>query len=115
MANELNTEVIDLGNFSAGERPYPLEYTFLKYDGTVLGDITGASVVYDIENPDETVTAGAGLASVSDGPAAKVEYDWDAADLSGVGRYRAQFWLTFNSRLFASVMVTWYVGSAVKA
>lgn len=101
-----------LGVFTAGEIPDPLEYTFLDADGAPMTDIT---------SPDWTATfrlrprhgdAVEGDATVADGVAT---YTWGDGGLDAAGSYRGEFTVTDGTNTFISEPIRWYARAAIPA
>lgn len=102
---------LQLGTFTAGEKPAPLVYTFLDFDGVAI-NLTGYTVKFNWAPVDGTAsTANAGLTGTpTDG---KAVYTWTGAELLTPGSYVGQFWAGNGTNRWASVKIHWTVQSGV--
>lgn len=102
----------DLGEFTQGEDPDPLEYQFQDSTGAPR-PITGFSAKLQLK--EQWDTTGQTLnATVSDGPAGKVTYTWTGAELAYPGHWTAQFFVGDGGTVkFASVPITFKVRRAL--
>jgi hypothetical protein len=100
----------ELGPYSVGEIPRPIEVQFLDAEGAALA-ITGFDAEFIIEQISGTAAAGlgAGTASIADGPTGVAQYAWAAADFAQAGRYQGQMWVGDGTNRLASVELWWDV------
>jgi hypothetical protein len=94
--------------FTAGERPLPWEHQFQDANGQPITDLSvgyTAKVVLREQWGDPVERN----ANISDGPAAKATYTWQAVDLATPGRYRIQMWVGNGAVRFASPLLEFTV------
>ncbi|MEM9681635.1 MAG: hypothetical protein AAF942_00080 [Pseudomonadota bacterium] len=110
---------INLGTFSVGEIPEPLQVTFLTDQGVAI-DLTGFAVDFVIESinaevPTDTVL-GAGSASIVNPATGGVtQYAWDAQDFQNAGYYEGQMWAGNGTNRYASRQLFWNVADITAA
>lgn len=106
--------IINLGSFSVGEVPAPLEYQYLNATGVPI-DLTGYSVVrfqwgyWMGGTPFTSVVVH--NATVSDALAGKVTYVWQGDEFALPGRHAGQFFVNNSVNQFASLLLEWDVCS----
>jgi hypothetical protein len=120
MATELSgligaPDVIDLGNFTAGEVPDDLSYTFLQYDGTPLNLTGGTGLSFDFQELTDPAAVAFTATLDGDPTLGRMFYSWGSSDMATPGHYEGQFWVTVGSKIYASLRIRWYVQTAVKA
>lgn len=92
---------IRIGPYTAGEVPPPFTYQFFKADGvTPVQDLSAFTVKFNLGATADTGVARSG--SVTDGPNAKVTYNWAEGDIPTAGDYVAQFWAYNTTTVYAS-------------
>lgn len=104
---------IQLGPYSVGEIPEPLQVTFKTHDGSAL-DLTGYSADFVIEKVGTGAATdsalGTGAATIPTPASGVTQYAWDAADFEYAGRYEAQMWVgNASTRRLASRKLYWDV------
>jgi hypothetical protein len=102
---------IDLGRFTAGERPAPLRYTFEDATGAPL-DLTGYTATFTRAVRGDFTTA---AATIPDPEQGAVEYEWAADDLAAPGLHKGEFFVTNGTNTYASERLVWLVRRAVAA
>ncbi len=105
-------EYIDLANFTEGEVPDPLQYTYKYADGTPI-DISSGALTFHVKEVSGVATSRAAV--ITDGLNGVGKYTWVAADLATAGHYEGQFWVTKGTLVRASPVVRWYVSEGVRA
>lgn len=93
------SDTLAIGPYTVGEKPAPLEYQFLKSDGTPE-DLTGWSARFVYRRSDGIATTV--NATVTDGPAGRVTYTWTGDELSTAGTWWCEFWVGNTSNRYAS-------------
>lgn len=101
-----------LGPFSVGEKPLPLQITFTDNDGTAI-NLTGYAADFVIEkiDADEATDSnlGTGVSSLPTPASGVTQYAWVAADFAFAGRYQGQMWVGNGTNLLASIEFWWDV------
>lgn len=102
---------ITLGPYVVGEKPAPLEYTFLDSSGTPL-DLTGYTAAFRCQ---ERFTPGAfdGTAAIPTGTDGIVVYTWTGSEFPTSGRYFAELWAGNGTNRFASLRIRFEVAAPV--
>ena len=67
-------------------------------DQNVAVDLTGATVVFSMDDEFGTAKVNAAVGVLSDGPGGKVKYLWAAADVDTEGLFFAQFAIQVSSK-----------------
>lgn len=100
----------ELGPYTVGEIPRPIEVTFLEADGQAI-DLSGFSADFVIQQVEGASAdgLGAGAATVEDAATGLTRYLWTAADCAVAGRYRGQMWVGDGSNRLASIEFWWDV------
>lgn len=84
--------------FKQGDRLPSLNVTAVQSDGTAY-DLTGATVVFNMRAADgATVKVNRASATLVNGAAGTLRYDWAASDLDTVGLYEGEFEATISGR-----------------
>lgn len=101
---------INLGVFTVGEKPAPLVYQFLDFDGVVI-NLTGytAKFVWAAKIGGTPTTGNATIPVGTDG---KAQYTWTGAEFLTPGGYAGQFWVGNSTNRWASVKINWTVQTA---
>lgn len=102
-----------LGPYRQGEIPEPLLDTF-RDASLVPVDLSGYEARWIIEFPDGTsATRAATVLAQTGATKGQVEYDWDPADLTQRGDYRAEMWVGNGNNRFASIKYVWTAHPAI--
>jgi len=99
------SETITIGPYVVGEKPAPLEYTFLESDGTPL-NLTGYTAKFVVRPVDDPAAVTEVDASVTDPTGGTVTYTWSGTELSTPGDHWAEFWVGNNTNRYASLRMT---------
>ena len=97
---------IQLGTFTAGEKPAPLTYTFLDFDGTVI-NLTGYTAKFVIKEHDGA--AQTFNAVVSAPTSGQVTYAWAGTEWPTAGHYEAEFVVGNTTNRYNSLKLTFNV------
>lgn len=90
-----------IGPYVMGEKPPPLEYTFLDSGGAAI-DLTGYSAVLRVQRTDmDSYTELSAL--LSDPAAGTVAHAWTGAEFQTPGTYWLEFWVGNTTNRYASV------------
>jgi hypothetical protein len=107
-----------IGPYSVGEIPQPLQIAFLDADGAPV-DLAGMTADFVIERVDGEAVAtdvGAGAATVEDPASAGVtQYAFGEADCAAAGRYRGQMWVGDGDAVRLASIEYWWDVVAVTA
>jgi hypothetical protein len=104
-----DTEVA-IGPYVVGEKPPPLEYSFLDSNGAAI-DLSGYTAKFVCKEADSAaVTVNATVTTPLSGT---VEYVWDGTEFATPGSYRAEFWAGNGTNRYASLVMTFQVRSPV--
>lgn len=101
---------ITCGPYVVGEKPPPLEYSFLDSNGAPI-DLAGyqAKFVYkEADSPSSTVNA-----TVSQPAFGTVEYVWDGTEFATAGHYQAEFWAGNGTNRYASLILVFQVRGSI--
>ncbi|MFQ5524258.1 MAG: BppU family phage baseplate upper protein [Acidimicrobiia bacterium] len=71
-----------------------LDYTILD-DSNQVVDLTGATVVFYMQDEDGVTVVNGASATITDAANGKVEYQWQAADTDTAGIFKGEFVVTF--------------------
>lgn len=101
---------IACGPYVVGEKPPPLEYSFLDSNGVAI-NLTGyqAKFVYK-EADDLSVTVNATVSTPLGGT---VQYIWTGTEFATPGQYRAEFWAGNGTNRYASLVLVFEVRNSV--
>jgi BppU N-terminal domain len=104
------TVSVQAGPYVVGEKPPPLQYTFLDSNGVPidLSGYTAKFVVHEQFGPATTFNA-----SVTDPSNGVVQYTWTAAEFPTSGSYFSEFWTGNGSVRYASILIKFDVRTAV--
>lgn len=106
--------MIDLGEFTQGEIPAPLEYTFKDADGNVIslfgGGYNGRVSIRERWTPTPVVDNA--TASVPNDTTGRITYTWSAAAFALPGEYFVHMWVGNGSNRFASEKIRYFVRDA---
>lgn len=107
---------VEIGPYSVGEIPQPLQITFVDFDGNPL-DLTNFAVDFVIESIGGTTPTdvGSGAATKPDAGAGVTQYAFIAADCLTAGRWRGQMWADNGTVRLASVEYWWDVNDVTTA
>jgi BppU N-terminal domain len=103
---------ITIGPYVVGEKPVPLEYTFLESDGTVL-NLTGYTAKFVTRPVDDPSAVATYSATVSSPAAGVVTYTWDGTELVTPGSHWAELWVGNTVNRYASLRMTYSVRQSV--
>lgn len=104
------SDTLVIGPYTVGEKPAPLEYQFLKSDGTPE-NLTGWTAKFHYQRSDSTATEVS--ATVSEPTQGKVTYTWIGTELSTPGTWWCEFWVGNTSNRLASKRLEAVVRAAV--
>lgn len=97
---------VNLGVFTVGEIPAPLEYQYLDWDGVPIDLTAGFTAKFNWTRVGATAAPTAN-AAMSDAALGKVLYTWTGAEFLQPGNYRAQFIVGNGTQRWFSDMITW--------
>lgn len=102
---------IDIGPYVVGEKPAPLEYTFLDSAGVAV-NLTGYTAKFIYRRTDDTspVTANATVSTPAGG---KVTYTWTGAEFATPGQWWAEFVVGNGTNRFMSLRLEYTVRAGV--
>lgn len=100
-----------IGPYVVGEKPAPLEYTFLDSSGSAM-DLTGYTAEFVIRPVDGT-SATTHDASITDPAGGVVTYTWDGTEFSEPGKHWAEIWVGNTTNRFASLRMEYSVRASV--
>jgi hypothetical protein len=103
------TEVA-IGPYVVGEKPPPLEYSFLDSNGAAI-DLSGYIAKFVCKEADGTVTTY--NATVATPLTGTVEYVWTGVEFLTPGHYRAEFWTGNLTNRYASLVLVFQVRGSV--
>lgn len=104
-----DTEVL-IGPYVVGEKPPPLEYSFLDSNGAAI-DLSGYQARFVYKEADSAaVTVNA---SVSTPLSGTVEYVWAGTEFATPGHYQAEFWAGNGTNRYASYVMVFQVRDSV--
>lgn len=106
--------MINLGEFTQGEIPAPLEYTFKDANGNPISFLGGGynGRVSIIERWSPTPIIDNAAADVPNDATGRVIYTWTAAAFAQPGEYFMHVWAGNGSNRFASDRITYRVRDA---
>lgn len=108
---------VDLGNFAEGEWPDPVSYQFLDALGNPIDLSAQTQIDFDFSKDGGTPIHGTGATQLdpTDVDNSTVEYAWVTADAGMTkGHFAGRFWVELPTNRYASVLINWYVGDAIK-
>lgn len=104
---------VDLGTYTDGEIPEPLEYTFLDADGAVI-DLTGFTATFHLR----IGAVDADLAAtVSDPDAGEVTHTWLDGELErqgNSGSLRCEFTVSNGTNTYTSERLRGFIRAAIR-
>ncbi len=103
--------VVQIGPFTAGEKPPPLIYTFLDSFGVAINLEGAYSAKFSWREKWGTGTVAD--ASIVDATGGEVMYTWTGAEMATPGRYLSELWVSNGSTRLASVLIKYDVRRAV--
>jgi len=74
---------------------YDITFTITDTDGNVV-NITGATILFKVGRPGDTMIVSAGACTVTDGPNGVCTYEVQSGDFAVVGKYDAELQITFS-------------------
>lgn len=83
---------ISLGAFAAGEIPVPISHTYLDGSSSAINISTWTLLGFYIRFPDGTEEIKS-ITFETDGTDGKVRYDWEAADMTQLGKHTGLLWV----------------------
>lgn len=101
----------ELGPYSVGEIPQPLQIAFVDYAGAAI-NLAGFAVDFVIERIDGATptNVGGGSATIEGGGTGGItQYAWAEEDCALAGRYRGQMWVGNGTLRLASIEYWWDV------
>ena len=100
---------VQVGPYVVGEKPIPLQYTFLDNSGAAI-DISGYTAKFVLHEQLGVVqTFNATIPTPTGGVA---QYTWVGTEFPTPGHYRARFWVGNNAQRLASVLITFDVADS---
>lgn len=105
------SDTLAIGPYTVGEKPAPLEYTFLKSDGTAM-NLTGYTAKF-IVRPADGEPATTYNASVTDPAGGVVTYVWDGTEFAAPGKHWAELWVGNTTNRYASLRLEYGVRASV--
>lgn len=102
---------VDLGSFSVGEVPPPLEYQFLDADGVPI-NLTGFTTVsfhWADYSQGQFINPVIESAVVDDAATGTVAYTWDGSEFDSPGEHAGMFFVNNGTTQYASILITWQV------
>jgi hypothetical protein len=106
-------EEIAIGPYVVGEKPSPLEYTFLDSLGAPM-DLSGYTAKFVVRLTDDPQgSASTHTAVVSDPTQGAVTYTWDGTELVSQGMHWAEFWVGNTTQRYASLRLVFSVRQSV--
>jgi len=104
-----DTEVA-IGPYVVGEKPPPLEYSFLDSNGVAI-NLTGYTAKFVYKEADSAaITVNA---SVSTPLSGTTEYVWTGTEFATPGHYQAEFWAGNLTNRYASLVLVFQVRESV--
>lgn len=100
-----------IGPYVVGEKPAPLEYTFLESDGSAM-DLTGYTAKF-IVRPADGTSATTYNASVTNPAGGVVTYTWDGTEFAEPGKHWAELWVGNTTNRYASLRLEYRVRASV--
>jgi hypothetical protein len=101
---------INLGVFTVGEKPAPLQYSYTDFDGNVI-NLTGYTATFQWQPVGDPAQVGA--ATVVTPLTGTVEHAWMGTEFLTPGQHVAQFWVGNGTNRWASVKIRWTVQGGV--
>lgn len=102
-----------IGPYVVGEKPSPLEYTFLASDGSPM-NLTGYTAKFVIR-PVDSDTASTYNAAITNPTGGVVTYTWSGAELAEPGKHWAELWVGNTMNRYASLRLEYSVRASVGA
>ena len=101
---------IQVGPYVVGEKPPPLEYTFLDAAGAAI-NLTGYTAKFHVQRTDAAALVF--NATVSDPTGGKVTYTWAGTEFATPGSYWAEAWVGNSVNRFASLRLEFTVRASI--
>lgn len=101
---------INLGVFTVGEKPAPLQYSFTDFNGVVI-NLTGYTAAFTWRLYGGTGQTGA--ATIPGPLTGTAEHVWSGAEFLVPGSYEGQFWVGNGTNRWASVKIRWTVQTGI--
>lgn len=106
----MSSDEVAIGPYVVGEKPPPLEYSFLDSNGAPI-DLSGYSAEFVYKEADSAaITVGAAVSTPGTGT---VEYVWIGTEFANAGSYRAEFWTGNGTNRYASLILVFQVRSSI--
>jgi hypothetical protein len=102
---------ITIGPYVVGEKPAPLEYTFLDSDGVPI-DLSGYTAKFIVRPVDSDISVTYN-ATVTTPAAGEVTYTWDGTEFAEQGPHWSEFWVGNSTNRFASLRLEYSVRASV--
>lgn len=99
-----------IGPYVTGEKPPPLEYSFLNRNGVAI-DLSGYTAKFVYKEADSGAVVSD--ATVSAPLGGTVTHIWDGTEFATPGSYRAEFWAGNGTNRYASLILAFQVRGSV--
>lgn len=94
-SNEVEAEMPTPFYLKTGDTSPALSVTLKDGDGAAV-DLTGATVVFNMNDEDGAQVINRGASTLVDAASGKAKYAWSAADTAAAGYYTAEFEVTYS-------------------